>query len=670
MEYTLKIASSTQRSRGVALVTTLLLLSLFTIMTLAMVIAVTSDTLIDGYYRNFRASFYAADSGINTVREYMLGQIQAAIPTNFNIASGAPIPASIAGPTGSITTAITNTSTGFGSFQSVNGSQAGSWPGSFEVDTNTANTFLGTPTCTATYTGSGTTAPTCTTLGSAGYTVTGYQYTYPYKITSIGEATVSATHKIEEDGYLKVAVDVGTPYGTTTSFAAYGMFIDQYTICDGSTLVPGTITGPVFTNGSWNFGTSGAYIFTDAIGSAGTKFGYQFGSCYQSSNQSYTSGSQSINPTFQGSVTLGAPAVTLPPNAFSQERAVLDGMGTNTTQPTNANLNAALMNVSGTAYPVGGATSGVYLPYNNVTTASCPTAPCMTGGGIYVEGNADSVVMTAATSGGHAQQVFAIKQGSTNTTVTLDLTASTTTISNGTTTKVVNGLPQNKNNIPATEGCMLFVDGNISGTSGSTTTGLSGPSSGAAIQDGSAVTVTAANSISITGNITYKTEPVTLNTADTLVAGGNNGQVLGIFTATGNVNLAVPTSGSKSRDRCFGCNDLPGRLGRHRQPRQCDQPIDHRRRAYSEHHSEHQLHHSKRLFRPPLFAGRFCPAVVPIDDDHIERGCQRRGRGQPAGPDFLDRPVGGVASTDPRPELRTRPASGRVLYFRNLNFVP
>jgi hypothetical protein len=89
---------------------------------------------------------------------------------------------------------------------------------------------------------------------------------------------------------------------------------------------------------------------------------------------------------------------------------------------------------------------------------------------------------------------------------------------------------------------MLYVDGNI--------TALTGPSSGAAIQDGYGTTVTAANSITITGNILYKTEPVTMtqnqipNTpADTLIPGNNNGQVLGIFTAGGNINLGLTTSG-------------------------------------------------------------------------------------------------------------------------------
>src|SRR5207248_11374276 len=85
---------------------------------------------------------------------------------------------------------------------------------------------------------------------------------------------------------------------------------------------------------------------------------------------------------------------------------------------------------------------------------------------------------------------------------------------------------------PAT---MLYVDGSI--------TSLSGPGQGLpAIQDGSALTITAANNVTITGDILYKSEPVTLtqnqipNTpADTLIPGNNKSQVLGIFTATGDI---------------------------------------------------------------------------------------------------------------------------------------
>jgi len=80
-----------QNSRGVALITALLLLSLFTVMTLAMVIATSSDTLIDGYYRNARGSFYASDSGLNAARQNLQNQILAAVPVGYTPSTGSPV---------------------------------------------------------------------------------------------------------------------------------------------------------------------------------------------------------------------------------------------------------------------------------------------------------------------------------------------------------------------------------------------------------------------------------------------------------------------------------------------------------------------------------------------------------------------------------------------------
>src|SRR5580704_11763186 len=87
----IKVAVAKANSRGMALVTTLLLLSLMVAMTLAMVIAVTSDSLITRYYRNFRASFYAADSGLNAARQYMLDQLEANIATGSIAPNTAPL---------------------------------------------------------------------------------------------------------------------------------------------------------------------------------------------------------------------------------------------------------------------------------------------------------------------------------------------------------------------------------------------------------------------------------------------------------------------------------------------------------------------------------------------------------------------------------------------------
>ena len=88
------------------------------------------------------------------------------------------------------------------------------------------------------------------------------------------------------------------------------------------------------------------------------------------------------------------------------------------------------------------------------------------------------------------------------------------------------------------------MDGNI--------TKLAGPGQGKpAINDGTALTITAADNVTITGDILYKSEPVTGTPGaslppgmppgtpiDTLIPANDTGQALGIFTAKGDIQLA------------------------------------------------------------------------------------------------------------------------------------
>ncbi|HEU0369461.1 MAG TPA: hypothetical protein VFR42_09640 [Candidatus Acidoferrum sp.] len=105
---------------------------------------------------------------------------------------------------------------------------------------------------------------------------------------------------------------------------------------------------------------------------------------------------------------------------------------------------------------------------------------------------------------------------------------------------MVAGVPTQ--NDPATgavtrDATMLYVNGNI--------TALSGPGQGvAAIRDGTALTITAENNVTVTGDILYHKEPVTTtqnqipgSPADTLIPGNDRGQVVGIFTSTGDIQL-------------------------------------------------------------------------------------------------------------------------------------
>ncbi len=518
---TLRPHPSLRKSRagsdcGVALVTVLLLLSLMTVLTLAMVVAVSSDTLIAGYYRNFRGAFYAADSGLNIARQDMVNQVGATVPATFNVAVP-PIPA---GTDAAVQAAILSQ---YGTKTSINaGTAAGSWPGSFSI-TAASLALVTNP-------------PQPVISRDAVGNPTNYQYTYKYSLTSVGQALAGEQTELMDSGNLIINAVVSPAGGVTTSFAAWGMFIDQYAICSGSYLVPGTITGPVFTNGAWTFGTAGAYIFTDLVGSVSPLAGYQFpGVCKQSPTSPVTQAGRTIAPQFQAGFDLGQPRVPLPPNDYDQKRAVLDGMGVSSGNPVTASdLNNSLRNLSGTQYPNSGATSGVWLPYS-VNPLTGQTT--FTGGGIYVEGNAQ---VTMSTSGASAE-VWTITQGTTTTVITIDPSANTTTVFSNGATNTVSGVPLQKNPDgsafrPAT---MLYVNGSI--------TSLKGPGQGLpAIQDGAAITITAAANVTVTGDIIYKTPPVTKTQndpccpgtpADTLIPGNHKGQVLGIFTATGDILL-------------------------------------------------------------------------------------------------------------------------------------
>ena len=206
-------------------------------------------------------------------------------------------------------------------------------------------------------------------------------------------------------------------------------------------------------------------------------------------------------------------------------------------------MSPILKNATGVAYPSGAApASGVYLPYsvNPITHQNT-----FTGGGIYVQG--DATVKLSPLASSTSGEVYTIVQNGVTTTVTINPTATgagTTTIQTGSgPVTTINGVPTM---IDSTTGAvdenatMLYVNGNI--------TSLTGPGEyQPAINSGVALTVTAAQNVTVTGDIRYAAEPVTTannqlvagqpQPADTLIPANNSGQVLGIFTATGDIQM-------------------------------------------------------------------------------------------------------------------------------------
>ncbi len=519
--------------RGVALVITLLLLALVTVLSLGMVIALSSQTLIGGYYRNFRGSFYAADSGLNIARQQLKGLLVAGLPTAW----AAP---PIANPASLASNVLSTLASSYGSSTTLNSGTAGqSWAENFTITNSSLALAPNSPTITSYDTSTGTCTPVLPCPN-------GFQYIYNYGLTVVGTAQGSEKQTITETGTVTLNI-TGLAASSKVNFSYFGGFVDIYPAGIGP-LVPGTMTGPMFSNNAWEFMAAippwtAPYIFSDPIGQVWSQADYWDSGWGQhwSSASSWGSGANLVAPNFEGGFFLGQPPVLLPTNGFNQAEAVIDGNGTlwpstQTAAQTGTAL-SVLKNLSGSAYS-GTGTQGIYFnkgTTSGTTTGTCPasvTPPCIAGGGFYVEGGADvKLVPSGATA-----QIYNITQNGVLTTITIDPAANsgigTTVITSGSTTQTLNGVPINT--ITAQASTMVFVDGNVT---------IHGPGEGqGAIQDNTMITVTAnanastgqSGDIIATGDVLYKTEPVSIPQDALIPAAANMNQVLGLFTATGN----------------------------------------------------------------------------------------------------------------------------------------
>jgi hypothetical protein len=527
-------------SRGVALITTLILLALLGAASMAVALLVSSDTFINGYYRNYRGSFYAADSGANAVVESMKNAINAA----GDDTTVPPLPAN-----GSVPAAVTAAYTPFeANYYSVG--DPGSWNGQFEA---AGTTTLGTAQKLAGATNYCVQNPVDAVHPNNNVTC---DYIYPFTVVVNGRSSGSEQEQVVENGSIRYHSFSGQNAGSALpSFAKWGAFITNFGDCQGP-LVPGTMTGPFFTDGQWNFGnyTNPGYTFTDPLGQAGSK-----ASWWKNNNctDSTSAPSGFTNPNFQGGFNLNQAYVQAPSDTYNQAQAVLDGKGIPPCTaapcpadppPSQAQMATELQTVKGVSYPASGSVpNGVYIPEYSVTTGGTTTNmygsnPASGGdgyaGGFYIQGNA-SISLTASTdSSGNPTQKYTITQGATTTTITVDTTTNQTIVKSGSTTQTLTGVPaqldpnsgavmtQQDPSGSTVSPTMLYVNGQISGLSGT-------------VQNNTGVTISASSDISITGNVTYASSPVSIP-SDTLNSSSNAG-VLGIYT-NGNINL-YPGSG-------------------------------------------------------------------------------------------------------------------------------
>lgn len=518
------------RESGVALITTLLLLSLLTALSLSMVLAYRSDMLVNGYTRDMQSAFYAADAGNTIIREDMSARIESFIPTTIT-PGNYPLPSNV---TSTVVTAINSA---YGSAGPVKSGSATAQ--NFKIYPN--DTALSLYSCTVTAYKDSTfqvsLSPVMNTASSETSTIScpvlpyAYKFTYVfhYQVTTVGSAQGAQNAAVTDSGNIVVSA---TSKDTINNFSQYGTFIDKMDICSAM-LIGGKITGKQYTNGSWTFGYAYSYNFTDTVGSYGDNAGYMYndGTCNQSSQPSNTHSYTTIAPTFTKGFAPGGDYIPLPTTSYNQQQAVLDGIGNATSAPSSSAMASALRDATGNNWS-GSSSSGVFVAASSSTASPANT---VSGGGIYVQGTADSV--TLSTSGSNVQ-IYTIVQGSTTTTVTIDPSANTTKISAKTgyttTSKTYSGVPQQKDYSTGSEvdsnACVLYVNGNINSLSGT-------------VQDNTGITITAANDMTITGNLVYKTAVVDSSGNETAAAqSGTVTQALGLYTAGGSVYMKAPSN--------------------------------------------------------------------------------------------------------------------------------
>ncbi|MFP5264284.1 MAG: PilX N-terminal domain-containing pilus assembly protein [Blastocatellia bacterium] len=560
--------------RGIALVTTLLVTTMLLALGMAVVFSATSDTVITRSQRVGEIAFYAADTGVSIARRALETALEEEIA---RISNGTATYGQNGGPYYYVNTS----GTGFPDVYVIPDPDV---VPDYQFYTNVyarANQLIANAKADSAF--STTKSINRTDFVATISRLTGsvdpidrtktnpfqaIKFRYSIKVTGTTDAGGSST--VNEVGRISVNVTLASTsapgMGRDFSFSGFGAFFDNGDTTANSALAAGTFSGPVHTNTHFAFQSNRSVAFRDVVSQVDNYIRYDSSDFSQGRISIPNKDMAGIDISSQGYQKTGI--VPLPANNFSQEYAVINGTGitdrkldgtpvdppavmprdllgnllpifdpiTGRVTPTALSLNLRdsqnkIPSVSGGKLGGGDA---VYIPSGDGAT--------ITGAGIYVQGDATDIQLYA----NGTDQVYAIRQGSKVTTVTVSYANNRTTIADsGGKTSTFTGVPTDKSD-PGNPrpGASLFVTGEIKSLRGGydSTTGKNV----SALAPKTALTITAQRDITITGDLKYS-NPV-LDSQGLPVQNANTVQnVLGIFTNNGNVNLAPNANYDASR---------------------------------------------------------------------------------------------------------------------------
>ena len=544
-------------SRGIALVSVLLIMSLMLMLGVDVTFTSVSDKFITSNFKNVTSGFYAAEAGVNTVHRLIRTDkfVVGSLPDPPTITPGQP--SLNAGDFVNFAEKLLATKEEFPNLSAYKTKVKIKdiripYPAD---DTSPAHQNFRVSYLSSLYPRAGQVEP----------------YAVTYEIESVGEGIsgLNGLVTLVEEGVVNFkliakAEGGGIRVGSFSEFALYMDKFDPYNpegpfIYQG--LGPGDrFAGRVHTNQRLGF-------WSTASGADAPTFHGYVTQAYRDSSyyrhgagqppppvdaNSDVVGGVLVAPKFLAGFDRGVEPIPPPQNAFDQARAVLDGgsalgAGPPTDQELRmnlrsvSNLNAALPESESPDSTTASLTSGVYIPTDGET---------FVGSGLYIMGNAEQIQLSADPSGN--RQTIQVTQGGKTTKVVIDIDANTTTIESAGISRTLRGVPldHSLNKTNSRSAASVYVYGDVASLRGPGRNGEGQPVP--AIDSDFAITITAGGvptdnsrqpvkggSITLTGDLTYET-PVADTAGNPINQDAKN--VLGIFASGGNIN--IPSDGT------------------------------------------------------------------------------------------------------------------------------
>lgn len=368
--------------------------------------------------------------------------------------------------------------------------------------------------------------------------VDGYEYFFTYAVTSTGTAS-EGRRLVTFSGNFSILV-------RQQSFARFALFTDTHLTPTGGAIWFAKFTsfdGPVHTNGEFRFayfpkyGTpdpgspcNPANIQSSPLTSVNTRaWFYNNNSPVElSANENVVGGVRRDAPVMPdctptnndddnnnpaANFTRGVPRLDMPSNSWSQKGVSIGRNPSDTSNVTDSQIRDTIPELTdgGAVVP-----NGIYIPRAHETSGEddpCTNgaAPCKMNGGIYVQGDLNSV--TLSYSGDDA--IYTLVQSGTTVTIRVNRVTNTTQITHpgwsAPQTRTFSGVPKGYQPDANNNAAMIYVEGNINALSGT-------------LGRNEQATVAASGDIWITGHVRYEDPPVVTDPND------NPLNLLGVYT--------------------------------------------------------------------------------------------------------------------------------------------